>query len=46
MLFDAYLFEPEDGSSEADFIIKLFGPILENVFRESGCRLVWYVFIF
>ncbi|KAI9364295.1 hypothetical protein BD770DRAFT_439965 [Pilaira anomala] len=29
MLFDAYLFEPENESSEADFIIKLFGPILE-----------------
>ncbi|KAI9270146.1 hypothetical protein EDC94DRAFT_581394 [Helicostylum pulchrum] len=41
MLFDEYLYLDSDRHTEADYIVKLFGPILENVFRESGCRLLW-----
>ncbi|KAG1329425.1 hypothetical protein G6F62_007682 [Rhizopus arrhizus] len=41
MRYDNYLYETENGSSEADFIIKIYGPIMENVFRGSGCRLIW-----
>jgi hypothetical protein len=41
ILFDDYLYDKDGSYTEADYIIKLFGPILENVFRESGCRLVW-----
>ncbi|KAG2197404.1 hypothetical protein INT47_005657 [Mucor saturninus] len=41
MRYDYYLYETENGSSEADFIIKIYGPTMENVFRGSGCRLIW-----
>ncbi|OBZ88592.1 hypothetical protein A0J61_03372, partial [Choanephora cucurbitarum] len=41
MRYDNYLYETENGSSEADFIIKIYGLIMENVFRGSGCRLIW-----
>ncbi|KAI7892960.1 uncharacterized protein EV154DRAFT_503466 [Mucor mucedo] len=41
MRYYNYLYETENGSSEADFIIKIYGPIMENVFRGSGCRLIW-----
>ncbi|KAI8638618.1 hypothetical protein BD408DRAFT_435860 [Parasitella parasitica] len=40
MRYDSYLYETEDGISEADFIIKIYGPIMESIFRGSGCRLI------
>ncbi|GAA5799697.1 hypothetical protein HPULCUR_005114 [Helicostylum pulchrum] len=43
MLFDEYLYLDSDRHTEADYIVKLFGPILENVFRESGCRLLCWL---
>ncbi|KAI7892944.1 uncharacterized protein EV154DRAFT_561859 [Mucor mucedo] len=39
--YDSYLYNEEEKNSEADYIIKLYGPIMENLFRGSGCRLVW-----
>lgn len=41
LLFDDYLYDKADRHTEADYVVNLFGPILENVFRESGCRLLW-----
>ncbi|ORE11115.1 hypothetical protein BCV72DRAFT_122369 [Rhizopus microsporus var. microsporus] len=36
MLFDDYLYGKDEYHTEADYIVKLFSPILENVFRESN----------
>ncbi|RCH78846.1 hypothetical protein CU097_000103, partial [Rhizopus azygosporus] len=35
LLFDDYLYDKVDRHTEADYVVKLFGPILENVFREN-----------
>ncbi|KAG2229551.1 hypothetical protein INT48_006766, partial [Thamnidium elegans] len=40
MFYDKYIYT-EGSCSEADYIVKLYGPIMENIFRGSGCRLLW-----
>ncbi|CEP20058.1 hypothetical protein [Parasitella parasitica] len=40
MFYDKYIYT-EENCSEADYIVKLYGPIMENIFRGSGCRLLW-----
>ncbi|KAL0141724.1 hypothetical protein V8B55DRAFT_1562291 [Mucor lusitanicus] len=41
MLYDKYLYEENGSFSEADLIVKMYGPIMENVFRGSGFKLTW-----
>ncbi|RCH77591.1 hypothetical protein CU098_005393, partial [Rhizopus stolonifer] len=31
----------EERCSKADYIVKIYGPIMENLFRASGCNLIW-----
>ncbi|KAL9536663.1 hypothetical protein MBANPS3_012471 [Mucor bainieri] len=41
LLYDKYLYDEEGLFSETDLIVKIYGPILENVFKGSGLRLTW-----
>ena len=29
------------GCSEQDFVVKIYGPIFENIFRGSSCRFLF-----
>ncbi|KAI8371760.1 uncharacterized protein BYT42DRAFT_548573 [Radiomyces spectabilis] len=40
MLYDQYLFT-EQGCSDADYLVKLQGPIMETIFCGSGCKVIW-----
>lgn len=41
MLHDEYLYDPNEESSENDYLVKLHGPIMESEFRDTGIRLRW-----
>lgn len=41
MKYSPQLFETPVDSSEWDFIVKIWGPIIERLFRHSGLRLEW-----
>ncbi|KAI8887283.1 hypothetical protein K501DRAFT_330694 [Backusella circina FSU 941] len=43
MLYDSYIFDPKDSKflSEGDYVVKVWGPLLENLFRGSGSVLHW-----
>ncbi|KAL9542488.1 hypothetical protein MBANPS3_008582 [Mucor bainieri] len=37
----AYMFDPKIDTSEWDYIVKFWGPMMENLFTNSGLRLKW-----
>lgn len=43
MLYDSYIFDPTDSNnlSEGDYVVKVWGPLLETLFRGSGVILHW-----
>lgn len=43
MLYDSYIFDPKDSKflSEGDYVVKVWGPLLETLFRGSGSVLHW-----
>lgn len=43
MLYDSYIFDPKDSKflSEGDYVVKVWGPLLETLFRGSGAILHW-----
>ncbi|KAI9252217.1 hypothetical protein EDC94DRAFT_621199 [Helicostylum pulchrum] len=43
MLYDSYIFDPTDSNnlSEGDYVVKVWGLLLETLFRGSGVILHW-----
>ena len=43
MLYDSYIFDEKDSKllSEGDYVVKVWGPLLETLFRGSGTVLHW-----
>ena len=43
LLYDSYIFDEKDSKllSEGDYVVKVWGPLLETLFRSSGTMLHW-----
>ncbi|KAI8876391.1 hypothetical protein K501DRAFT_279458 [Backusella circina FSU 941] len=42
MFYDKHMYA-EGSCTEANYIVKLYGPIIEDIFHGTGCRLLWGV---